>query len=125
VVFMFNLKDGITEDSPEANGWYIEQALEVATDHNFVHVWTCEKYGTLEVKRLRIYKLRTDNNVTDIVKTVNINASNGEVDCFTNTMEFDGLDTILTSCYDSTKVYFFNATSGAYLRTVDIRVRHL
>jgi uncharacterized protein YjdB len=72
----------------------------------------------MEIKRLQMYKIRSNNNAYEIVETVNITATaQGFVNI--NFMEFDGLATILVSCYFSGLLYLFDAVSGVYLRTVD------
>jgi hypothetical protein len=114
---MFNLTDGVTENS--VNGWFIKQALEVSRDQTFVHLWTVEMH-TNSTRRLRIYKILSKNNVTEIAETVNITATNAIITASTNSLEFDGLETVLLTCTKSENVYLFNAVTGAYLRSVNV-----
>lgn len=119
--FTFNLTDSVTGDSLFTSGWFIRQALEVSKNQNFVLLWSCEIENNIAMpSRLRIYKIRSNNDVTEIAETVNITAPVAHVSNHANFMEFDGLETVLISCYDSSDVHLFNATSGAYLRAVNV-----
>lgn len=116
--FMFNVPKNINEDdSVSASKWSIVRALEVSADENFVHFWALLENG-LELKRLQMHKIRSNDNAYEIVETVNITVTAQQF-VNINFIEFDGLATILVSCYFSGYVYLFDAASGVFMRTVD------
>jgi hypothetical protein len=115
--FMFTLTDGVIENP--AKGWYMRQALEVSKDHTFVHLWTVE-VDTSSTKRFQIYKILSKNNVTEIAETFSITAPFELITASTNSIEYDGLETIMLTCIGSGDVYLFDAVSGAYLRSVNV-----
>jgi hypothetical protein len=114
---MFNLTDGLIDDSASARGWYIWQALEVSRVQTVVHLWTVEiNNRAIRPRRLRIYKiLLSKNNVTEIAEAVDITAPIELIATNANSIEFDGLETVLLTCTRSGDVYLFNAVSWCLL----------
>jgi hypothetical protein len=79
-----------------------------------VHFWALLE-NDLELKCLQMYKIRSNNNAYEIIETVNITVT-AQRFVNINFIEFDGIATILVSCYFSGRLYLFDAVSGVYLR---------
>lgn len=84
-----------------------------------MHLLTVEMHSS-SIKRLRIYKILSKNNVTEIAETVKINVPIALITTSTYSVELDGLDTVLLTCIGSGNVYLSNAVSGVYLRSMNV-----